>query len=191
MDGNLRCPWTAEHGLRTVGLGTTPVPSREGCAWSDHTGGSGKSSPTARPPVLFVCYALPSASLHKEGGRWMRVHIIRELLGPRYDDGVRRSQLQRTSRGWVRIKKHHPLIQIGELGRARRNIVWSPLLLPGFCWPAFFHFFLLRCCSFGICFSQDTTIFEKVQREVLWTGSSPCREQTGNFTSTIHFSDGS
>ena len=30
-------------------------------------------------------------------------------LGPGYDDSVRRSQLQRTSRGWVRIKQH-PLI---------------------------------------------------------------------------------
>ena len=44
----------------------------------------------------------------------------------------------------------------GMLGRARRNVVWSPLLLPGFCWPAFSHFFLLHCCSIGRCSSQNT-----------------------------------
>ena len=82
----------------------------------DHTGGSGESSPAARPVVLFVRYALPSASLHDEygcrqpGQRWMGVHIVRELLGPRYVDGVRWSQLQHASRGWVRIKIKHPLI---------------------------------------------------------------------------------
>ena len=34
-------------------------------------------------------------------------------------------QLQRTSRGWVRRKKKLPLIQIGELEGAHRNVVWS------------------------------------------------------------------
>ena len=42
------------------------------------------------------------ANHHLQRDRRLGVHIIRELLGPRYDDGVRRSQLQRTSRGWVR-----------------------------------------------------------------------------------------
>ena len=97
-----------------VGLGTTTVLYREGCAGSDHTGGSCESSPTVRPALLFVSYALPSASLHDEcgcrqpGRRWMGVHIVRELLGPRYDNSVRRSQLQSTSRGVGVGKKTTP-----------------------------------------------------------------------------------
>ena len=140
--------------------------------------------------TLFVRRVLLSGSLHGDcgcrqpGRQWTQCPRwgVHELLKTNGMTTAPRFQLQRTSRGWVRIRKY-PLIQIGELGRAHRNVVWSTRLLSGFCWPAFSHFFFLRCAGLVDVLHNRPIIFEEFEREVLWTGSKPCRERTGSFTS--------
>ena len=81
-------------------------------------------------------------------------------------------QLQRTSRGWVRRKKKYPLIQIGELERAHRNVVWLTFL-SGFCWLAFAHCFPPRCADLGYILYTKPLILEEVKRDVLFDGRDP------------------
>ena len=93
-------------------------------------------------------------------------------------------QLQRTSRGWVRKKEEKkPLIQIGELERAHRNVVWSTLLSK-FCWLAFAHCFPPRCADLGYILYTKPLFLEEVKRDVLFDGRDPGSwERNSSFTS--------
>ena len=69
-------------------------------------------------------------------------------------------------------KKKYPLIQIGELERAHRNVSWSTLL-SGFCWSAFAHCFPLCCAGLVDIFHTKPIILEEVKRDVLFYGRDP------------------